>query len=172
MKQGSGFPSAYARQSGGSRPKAKYWSAGSSSAWSASSGTLYSLSPKTFDTDVAITPVPWALTAYLAFTGVRLFLGYRNALTRWFLTLSVIVDMALLMGLIWSFHIQYEQPTAFVLKAPTLLYVFIFIALRALRFDAFFVLLAGSTAAVGWLFMVGMSVAEESTGSRAISCFT
>lgn len=127
-------------------------------------GTLYSLSPKTFGTDVAITPVPWALTAYLAFTGVRLLLGYRNALTRWFLTLSVIVDMALLMGLIWSFHIQYEQPTAFVLKAPTLLYVFIFIALRALRFDAFFVLLAGSTAAVGWLFMVGMSVAEGTDG--------
>ena len=127
-------------------------------------GTLYSLSPKTFDTDVAITPVPWALTAYLAFTGVRLLLGYRNALTRWFLTLSVIVDMALLMGLIWSFHIQYEQPTAFVLKAPTLLYVFIFIALRALRFDAFFVLLAGSTAAVGWLFMVSVSVVEGTGG--------
>ena len=123
-------------------------------------GTLYALSPKTFHTDVMITPVPWALTAYLVFTVIRLLLAYRNALARWFLTLSVIVDMTLLMGLIWSFHVQYEQPAAFVLKIPTLLYVFIFIALRALRFDAFFVLLAGVTASVGWLFVVGLSVIE------------
>ena len=81
-------------------------------------GTLYASSPKTFHTEAMITPVPWALTAYLAFTVIRLLLAYRNALTRWFLTLSVIVDMALLMGLIWSFHVQYEQPAAFVLKIP------------------------------------------------------
>ena len=123
-------------------------------------GTLYALSPKTFDMDVMIAPVPWALAAYFAFTVLRLFLGYRDALSRWFLALSVIMDMALLMGLIWSFHIQYEQPTAFVLKIPTLLYVFIFIALRALRFDAFFVLLAGLFAAVGWLIVVGISLAD------------
>ena len=123
-------------------------------------GTLYGLSPKTFDMDVMFAPVPWALAAYLAFTVVRLSLGYRGALTRWFLTLSVIMDMALLMGLIWSFHIQYEQPAAFVLKVPTLLYVFIFIALRALRFDAFFVLLSGLIAAIGWLLMLAVSLAE------------
>ena len=123
-------------------------------------GTLYALSPKTFDMDAMIAPVPWALAAYLAFTVVRLTLSYRGALTRWFLTLSVIMDMALLMGLIWSFHIQYEQPAAFVLKVPTLLYVFIFIALRALRFDAFFVLLSGLIAAIGWLFMLVVSLAE------------
>lgn len=123
-------------------------------------GTLYSLSRKTFDMDVMIEPVPWALAAYFAFTVLRLALAYRNALTRWFLTLSVVMDMALLMGLIWSFHIQYEQPAAFVLKVPTLLYVFIFIALRALRFDAFFVLLSGLIAAVGWLLVLGISLAE------------
>ena len=40
------------------------------------------------------------------------------------------------MLVIWSFHIQYEQPAAFYLKAPTFAYVFFFIALRALRFGA------------------------------------
>ena len=58
----------------------------------------------------------------------------------WFLTLSVAADLTLLMMLIWSFHIQYDQPASFYLKAPTLLYVFIFIALPALRFEARFVL--------------------------------
>ena len=72
----------------------------------------------------------------------------------WFLTLSVAADLTLLMMLIWSFHIQYDQPASFYLKAPTLLYVFIFIALRALRFEARFVLLAGLFSALGWLALV------------------
>jgi adenylate cyclase len=62
--------------------------------------------------------------------------------------------MSLLLGLIWSFHIQYQQPASFYLKVPTLLYVFIFIALRALRFEVRYVLLSGLAAAFGWLCMV------------------
>ena len=37
------------------------------------------------------------------------------------------------------FHIQYGQPAAFYLKAPTVLYVFIFIALRALSLAPIYV---------------------------------
>jgi adenylate cyclase len=70
------------------------------------------------------------------------------------LAISVVFDMTLLMVLIWSFHLQYGQPASFYLKAPTLLYVFIFIALRALRFEARFVLLAGFVAALGWGFLI------------------
>ena len=62
--------------------------------------------------------------------------------------------VALLFGLIWSFHLQYGQPPSFYLKVPTLLYVFIFIALRALRFEAKYVVFAGLAAALGWLAMV------------------
>ena len=36
------------------------------------------------------------------------------------LYVSVIADMALLMGLIYSFHYKYAQPAVFYLKAPTL----------------------------------------------------
>ena len=75
-------------------------------------------------------------------------------LPAWLLALSIIIDMALLFGLIWSFHLQYAQPPSFYLKAPTLLYVFIFIALRALRFEAKYVVFAGLAAALGWLAMV------------------
>jgi len=52
---------------------------------------------------------------------------------------------------IWSFHLQYRAPPALYLKAPTLMYVFIFIALRTLRFEPGSVLLAGGCAALGWL---------------------
>jgi adenylate cyclase len=115
---------------------------------------LYGLSRKTFPEDVPFEPVPWFIGAYSVFTLLRLGLAYRMRLPGWFLVLSIIIDMALLFGLIWSFHIQYMQPPSFYLKAPTMLYVFIFIALRALRFEARFVLLAGFFAALGWLVLV------------------
>lgn len=123
---------------------------------------LYTLAPKTFSEDAAFEPVPWTLACYLAFTLLRLVLAHKGRLPDWFLYVSVVIDMTLLMVLIWSFHLQYRQPPAFYLKAPTLLYVFIFIALRALRFEARFVVAAGVTAAVGWLLMVWYVIANES----------
>jgi len=116
-------------------------------------GTLWAVSPKTVSTEAAM-PVPITLAAYLVFTLIRLFLARRRRLPQWMLALSVVIDMALLLGLIWTFHIQYDQPPSFYLKAPTLLYVFIFIALRALRFEARFVILAGLVAASGWGLMI------------------
>lgn len=116
--------------------------------------TLYAISPKTFPTEVEFRPVPWVLGTYLAFTLMRLAIALRGRLPGWFISLSIIADMALLMLTIWSFHLQYMQPASFYLKAPTFLYVFIFVALRALRFETRFILLAGATAALGWLFMV------------------
>ena len=81
---------------------------------------------------------------------LRLALAYLRLLRPWMLYLSVIADIALLMGLIYSFHYKYAQPAAFYLKVPTLLYVFLFIALRALRFEARLVAFTGVAAAVGW----------------------
>ena len=116
--------------------------------------TLYAISPKTFPAEQAFQPVPWVIGAYMVFTVIRLYLAYRMSLPGWFLIASIVIDMSLLFGLIWSFHIQYMQPASFYLKVPTLLYVFIFIALRALRFEARFVLVAGVVAALGWLVLV------------------
>ncbi len=119
---------------------------------------LFLLSPKTHETAVYLRPVGWAIAAYFLFTLLRLALSYRGRLAPWFLTLSIIVDMGLLMGIIWSFHADYAQPPAFYLKAPTLLYVFIFISIRALRFEARYVVLAGLAAALGWAFLVGYAI--------------
>jgi adenylate cyclase len=116
---------------------------------------LYTVSPKTFTEDAEFAPVPWVLAAYFVFTVLRLILAHYGRLPHWRLYLSVVVDMLLLLGLIWSFHLQYQQPASFYLKAPTLLYVFIFIALRALRFQVRFVIIAGIVAALGWLVLVG-----------------
>jgi adenylate cyclase len=66
---------------------------------------------------------------------------------------SVVVDISMLLAMIWSFHLQYMQPASFFLKAPTVLYIFIFVALRTLRFEIRFILIAGGVAALGWLIM-------------------
>jgi adenylate cyclase len=117
-------------------------------------GTLYLVSPKTASAAQTFHPVPWALSVYLALTVGRIVWATRGRLPGWSLAASIVIDMTLLMVLIWSFHLQYGQPASFYLKAPTLLYVFIFIALRALRFDALYVLLAGLVAALWWLGLV------------------
>ena len=99
---------------------------------------LYVASPKAGS---GIDLVPFVLAIYLGLTTIRLVWGYFARLPDWALAVSVIIDVTLLMTLIWSFHQKYDQPPTFYLKAPTLLYVFIFIALRALRFQLRFVLL-------------------------------
>ncbi|MFW5833458.1 MAG: adenylate/guanylate cyclase domain-containing protein, partial [Pseudomonadota bacterium] len=115
---------------------------------------LYALSPKAFPDTVPFAPVPWTLAAYAGFTAVRLRLALKRRLGRGFVRLSIVIDIVVLMLTIWSFHLQYQAPPALYLKAPTLMYVFILIALRALRLEAELVLLTGGAAALGWLALV------------------
>jgi len=121
-------------------------------------GALYFAAPKTFMADVPFQPVPWTLAIYALFTLLRLVLAYRRLLGPVMLGVSVVVDVALLMVLIWSFHLQYNQPAAFYLKAPSLLYIFIFIALRTLSFSPRYVLFTGVAAAIGWLLLLAIAL--------------
>jgi adenylate cyclase len=123
-------------------------------------GGLYLVAPSTSPADAVFHPVPWALGIYAAFTALRLYLAYRDRLSPALKIASVAVDVSMLMITIWSFHIQYGQPAAFYLKAPTLLYVFIFIVLRALTITPGYVLLTGLAAATGWLVLLGYALSE------------
>ncbi|WAP70680.1 adenylate/guanylate cyclase domain-containing protein [Jiella pelagia] len=125
---------------------------------------LYLVAPKPVDS-MSGSLVPLGLCTYLGLTLLRLYLSYRATLPKLFLFASLIADVALLYVLIWSFHLQYEQPQAFSLKAPTVLYVFVFIALRALRFDPIWVLLTGLVAALGWVLLVIHAIAVDGTGA-------
>lgn len=119
--------------------------------------TLYSIAPRA-EGGGGFNFVPITLAAYFLFTVLRVVLSYRIVLPEWYLIVSIVVDVALLCGLIFSFHIQYQQHPAFYLKAPTLMYVFIFIGLRALRFDPRFVLTTGLIAVGGWLVLVAYAL--------------
>ncbi len=119
---------------------------------------LYGFSRKTFMADAMLHPVPWALGVYAAVVAYRLRLAYTNRLTVSRQVISVFADMTVLMVTIWSFHLQYGQAPAFYLKAPTLFYVFIFIALRSLSLVPGLVLLAGAVGAAGWLTLVLIAI--------------
>ncbi|HEY0525099.1 MAG TPA: adenylate/guanylate cyclase domain-containing protein [Stellaceae bacterium] len=134
---------------------------------------IYWLSPKTFPPNAPFEPVPATLAAYGLFTLLRLWLARRDRLGPWFLTVSVLIDVAVLMVTIWSFHLQYDQPPGLYLKAPTLLYVFIIIALRALRFDPRWLILSGLTACLGWAALVAYALAwPQMPGAETVSAVT
>lgn len=115
---------------------------------------LYLIAPKTFNEQAEFAPVPWVLGLYFLFTLLHLRISHKRLPSDAFTYLSIAVDMVLIYLLIWSFHLQYMQPPSFYLKAPTLLYVFIFIALRTLRFEVKFILFAGAMAILGWGLMI------------------
>ncbi len=123
-------------------------------------GILFMASPRT-DAATSFALAPYAIGLYLILTGIGLVWSLYRRLPDWAVYISIMFDVALLMILIWSFHIQYGQPASFYLKAPTLLYIFIFICLRALRFRARFVVAAGLIAALGWLTMIGYVVYSD-----------
>ncbi|VAW10967.1 Adenylate cyclase [hydrothermal vent metagenome] len=123
--------------------------------------SLYAVAPKPGGGMMMQVFTPTAISLYFAVTVFGLAWSLRTRLPDWAVYWSSIMDMGLLFAMIWSFHLQYHQPAAFYLKAPTLLYVFIFIALRALRFQARFVIAAGVAGAVGWIGMVIYAVAIE-----------
>jgi len=115
--------------------------------------TLYSVSAKTGE-DAAFQPVPYVLGIYCVLSIIGLIWSIRSELPSFAVYFSIIIDFTILYSLIISFHYQYEQPPAFILNAPTLLYVFIFIALRALRLEWKYVAAAGFAAAIGWAFVI------------------
>ncbi len=75
---------------------------------------LYGLSPKGFPPGVPFEPVPVTLAVYAGFTLIRLWLAWQRRLTPWFIALSVVVDITVLMVTIWSFYLQYRAAAGHV----------------------------------------------------------
>lgn len=121
---------------------------------------LFALAPRPEDAPLRmlLEPVPIVLAIYFMFTLARLGLSYAWRLPGALLIVSILADIGLLLLLIWMFHEQYGQTPPFSLKVPTFIYMFVFIAIRALRFDHRYVLTAGLAAAVGWGGLVVISI--------------
>jgi adenylate cyclase len=122
-------------------------------------GGLYAISPRPDDAAV-IAPVPFALASYLLFTTIRLVISYRMALPPWLLVASMLLDVTMLLGLIWSFHLQYGQPAPFYLKVPTFSTSSCSSPARP-AFDARFVIGTGLFAALGWMALTVYAIHDS-----------
>jgi adenylate cyclase len=121
-------------------------------------GALFLIAPKPRDAMMGVGPVPLVVGLFLILSVVRLRMAHRRPLSHMAQTVFTLADFTLLYGLIWTFHQHYGQPAAFYLKAPTFLFVFLLIAVRALRFDPLAVVTAGVTAALGWMILVAYAL--------------
>ena len=121
-------------------------------------GGLYLAAPKALDSMGTLYAVPTIVGMILLLSLVRLRMAYRAPLGPLAQIAFIIADFGLLFVLIWSFHRHYGQAAAFYLKAPTFLFVFLLIAVRALRFEPVAVLISGATAAIGWTLMTVYAV--------------
>ncbi len=97
----------------------------------------------------------------------RLWFAYTNQLKPRMLGLFVITEMLLLLFIIWTYYLQYETSPTINLKNTHINYVYILIALRALRFEPEWVLLSGLTAVIGWSVIIWQTL--SSTGMNVIT---
>jgi len=107
--------------------------------------------------------VPIVIGAYMTVTLILLFLAVKRWTPNWLIYLSIILDTALLTYLIYTFHQQYGQPASFSLKAVEVLNYFVLIALRALRFEARYVIAAGVASMGFWSLLVIYVVVNDPT---------
>lgn len=128
-------------------------------------GLLYLVSPKALDGMTQLQPVPVAVGLLIAGSVLRLWLAYAGYTTKTVVFLFTIADFSLFYALVWSFHIQYGQIAAFSLKAPTFLFVFLLIAVRALRLEPMSVVFAGAVAAFGWAVLALLAIDQSPPGT-------
>jgi len=131
-------------------------------------GALFFISPPPADTVSSFRPVPYALAAMvIALVGRIAILVLSLPMLRLLAYIGVVIDVLVIIGLIWSFHLQYGQPLALFLKAPTQLYLFVIIAWHGLSIDPLRVAFAGVVAATGWLFLTIYAI--QNGGSETVT---
>lgn len=124
---------------------------------------LWFLSPKAHRGEVDFEPVPLLLAIYLPLIILRLSLAKKKILATPLLYVFSIIEAIFLGTLIWSFHIQYMQVPATYLKAPTIIYFFIFLALRALRYEVKLLLFTGSMFVITWSLLTMYALLDPRT---------
>ncbi|MBV6487398.1 MAG: hypothetical protein GHHEDOFH_01343 [Pseudorhodoplanes sp.] len=107
---------------------------------------------------------PWvvgALSALVASSAVRWQLSKRRPLPDTLFDLLTVADILIFLGLIWTYQFAYQHPAGGVLKAPSFVLLMTLVGLRALRYHPRPVLVAGGTAAFGWLAILAIAASTE-----------
>lgn len=121
---------------------------------------IYSASPKGFS-KTNFEPVLIMFFAYAPILICRALLAWTKRLNNIAIYAFISLDVLVLTCLIWSFHIQYDQPATLSLRAPSYLYYFIFIAIRCLSYDYKKIIYVGCLSALLWVGMVALALSSS-----------
>lgn len=124
-------------------------------------GVLYFTVPAAYPVVGSPSFVPALMIAYTAFAAVRMGLAIEDKVGAGLEVMSILLDILLILGFIWSTHLQYGQPAAAYLKSPTMLFLFVIIALRTLSYEPWQVLLAGFAAMLGWAVLLLYALSQD-----------
>lgn len=105
------------------------------------------------------------LVVLTASSCLRLRIAQSKPLQERLLDVLSIVDLSIFLLLIWSYQFAYDLPAGSVLKAPSYVFLYVLVALRALRFHPRPILIAGMTAMAGWALIVLLSVTTDGTSA-------
>lgn len=115
---------------------------------------IYYLAPTGFSDDAPVRSASLGLYLFIILIICRFWFTYTKQLSYPMLAISIVLEMAMLLFIIWVYHLQFEESPNINLKNTQISYVFVLICLRALRFDPFLILLSGLTAIIGWSWII------------------
>jgi signal transduction histidine kinase len=119
----------------------------------------YVASPSPADRLIEYVDVVWvALACFSALWLCRAIAATKGPLSTLLAAGLTIAEFAVLFAMIFSFQTRYGHEYELLLKSPSLQYVYVFLVLQVFRFDKTQVLVAGASAAGGWLAFAGAVV--------------
>lgn len=126
---------------------------------------LYLVAPRAADADARVSWTLLILLAHLLATTLRLGINStaRPSKAREFIWAGV--DFTMLYAVVFSYHLQYDQPPGIILKSTTAGMAFFLVAIRAVLADVGVLIFAGAAAAAGWALLslyVGLMGGAES----------
>ncbi len=120
-------------------------------------------SPKAFAQNHSFNSVPLVFMLYFPFMTLRLWWSAKNQITVAVSTLYTIIDIFMVLGLIWLYHIEYVMPLGFSLRSPTFQFLGVMISLRALTMRPGLVILATLCSVIGWGLLLTAAVHEPNS---------
>ncbi len=90
------------------------------------------------------------LLASLAICQVRILLARQAVFRETLFGLLTLFEVSIFITLIWSYQFAHDHTASAVLKSPSIVFLFVLIGVRALRFHPLPVIVAGAAVSVGW----------------------
>ena len=98
----------------------------------------------------AIIPISIVVALFGLLGGARLWISRTTSPPAWMAYAAILADFVLFYAVLLAFHWRPDQDPRLTTDAPTFIFVFVLIALRALRFNLQEMIFAGLIAAIGW----------------------